>query len=49
MNKNTDNKVVKDFGKEWNTYKQDISINDLKESYKQYFSLFTVLMLVKKH
>ena len=39
MNKNTDKKVVKDFGKEWSTYKQNISLKDLKESYDQYFSL----------
>jgi len=39
--KNIDKKVVKDFGEEWNTFKQsDIEKKDLEDAWNQYFSIF---------
>jgi ubiquinone/menaquinone biosynthesis C-methylase UbiE len=39
--KNIDQNVVKDFGEEWNAYKQsDISRKDLEKAWNQYFKIF---------
>jgi len=41
---NIDKKVVEDFGVEWNKYSQsEISDNDLKKSWSQYFEIFPFL------
>lgn len=46
--KNIDKDVVKDFGEEWDAYKQsNISTHELKKAWDQYFEIFPFHILQK--
>tara|TARA_A100001035_G_scaffold275962_1_gene270180 strand:+ start:263 stop:1090 length:828 start_codon:yes stop_codon:yes gene_type:complete len=47
MPKNSDKKVINDFGEEWNVYKQDGQYIDLKKNFLDYFSVLPEKFLNK--